>query len=118
MYKVNPVLYQNQTDKLPQIQQDYEDVKKHVDKDNKFSSIFDIIPTFRRIERVPDKIDQNDYIPAAGLVSLAILNGPEDLRDMKSAYKQIKASATGNAFIPPYDYKTAQHPFSFFIIRL
>jgi hypothetical protein len=114
MYKVNPVLYQNQTDKLPQIQQDYEDVKKHVDKDNKFSSIFDIIPTFRRIERVPDKIDQNDYIPAAGLVSLAILNGPEDLRDMKSAYKQIKASATGNAFIPPYDYKTAQHPFSFF----
>lgn len=114
MYKVNPVLYQNQTDKLPQIQQDYEDVKKHVDKDNKFSSIFDIIPTFRRIERVPDKIDQNDYIPAAGLVSLAILNGPEDLRDMKSAYKQIKASATRNVFIPPYDYRTAQHPFSFF----
>ena len=114
MYKVNPVLYQNQTDKLPQIQQDYEDVKKHVDKDNKFSSIFDIIPTFRRIERVPDKIDQNDYIPAAGLVSLAILNGPEDLRDMKSAYKQIKAFATDKTFIPPYDYKSAQHPFSFF----
>lgn len=51
MYKVNPVLYQNQTDKLPQIQQDYEDVKKHVDKDNKFSSNFDVIPEYIRAFR-------------------------------------------------------------------
>lgn len=112
--KINPILYQNQIDKLPQIQQDYEDVKKRVDKDNRFSSIFDIIPTFRRIERVPDKIEHSDFIPATGLISLALLNAPEDWRDMKSAYNQIKATFTGNPFISSYNYRIAQHPFSFF----
>src|SRR5699024_4130325 len=62
----------------------------------------------------PDKIEHSDFVPAAGLVSLAVLNAPEDLRDMKSAYSQIKASVLGNPFIPSYDYRTAQHPFSFF----
>lgn len=56
MYKVNPVLYQNQTDKLPQIQQDYEDVKKHVDRDNKFSSNFDE--------------EHSDFVPAIELIRL------------------------------------------------
>lgn len=114
MYKVNPVLYQNQTDKLSQIQQDYEGVKDAVDKENKLPSIFDIIPTFRRVERVPDKVEHSDFVPATGLVALAVLNAPEDWRDMKSAYAQIKASALGEKFTPSYDYKTAQHPFSFF----
>lgn len=114
MCSVNPIMYQNQIDKLPQIQQDYEGVKGRVDKGNKLPSIFDVIPTFRRIERVPDKIEHSDFVPAAGLVSLAVLNAPEDLRDMKSAYSQIKASALGNPFIPSYDYRAAQHPFSFF----
>lgn len=114
MSKVNPVLYQYQVNKLPQVQQDYEDVKKQVDKNNELTSIFDIVPTFRRIERVPDKIDNNDLIPATGLVALAVLNGPEDLRDMHSAYNQIKSTITGTPFQKPYDYKVAQHPFSFF----
>ena len=96
MCSVNPIMYQNQIDKLPQIQQDYEGVKGRVDKGNKLPSIFDVIPTFRRIERVPDKIEHSDFVPAAGLVSLAVLNAPEDLRDMKSAYSQIKASVLGN----------------------
>ena len=118
MCAVNPIMYQNQIDKLPQIQQDYEGVKNGinniVNKDNKLPSIFDIIPTFRRVERVPDKVEHSDFVPATGLVALAVLNAPEDWRDMKSAYAQIKASATGNPFTPSYDYKTAQHPFSFF----
>ena len=49
MSKVNPVLYQYQVNKLPQVQQDYEDVKKQVDKNNELTSLFDIVPTFRRI---------------------------------------------------------------------
>ncbi len=114
MCAVNPVMYQNQIDKLPQIQQDYEGVKDAVDKENKLPSIFDIIPTFRRVERVPDKVEHSDFVPATGLVALAVLNAPEDWRDMKSAYAQIKASALGEKFTPSYDYKTAQHPFSFF----
>ena len=114
MCAVNPIMYQNQIDKLPQIQQDYEEVKNTVDKENKLPSIFDIIPTFRRVERVPDKVEHSDFVPATGLVALAVLNAPEDWRDMKSAYAQIKASALGEKFTPSYDYKTAQHPFSFF----
>ena len=114
MCTINPILYQNQIDKLPQIQQDYEGVKNAVDKENKLPSIFDIIPTFRRVERVPDKVEHSDFVPATGLVALAVLNAPEDWRDMKSAYAQIKASALGEKFTPSYDYKAAQHPFSFF----
>ena len=75
---VNPIMYQNQIDKFPQIQQDYEGVKNGVnnivDKDNKLPSIFDIIPTFRRVERIPDKVEHSDFVPATGLVALAVLN--------------------------------------------
>ena len=114
MCAVNPIMYQYQADKLPQIQQDYEEVKGRVDKENKLPSIFDIIPTFRRIERVPNKFENSDFVPASGLVALAVLNAPEDWRDMKSAYSQIKSGLTDKPFIPSYDYRIAQHPFSFF----
>lgn len=114
MSEINPILYQNEVNKLPQIQRDYEDVKEQVDKENELTSIFDVCPIFRRLEHVPDKIEASDYVPAAGLVSLAVLNAPEDWRDMKSAYRQIKSGAEGKKFTPSYDYKTAQHPFSFF----
>ena len=114
MCAVNPIMYQYQADKLPQIQQDYEEVKGRVDKENKLPSVFDVIPTFRRIEKVPDKIENSDFVPASGLVALAVLNAPEDLRDMKSAYTQIKSKLTNKPFTPSYDYKIAQHPFSFF----
>lgn len=114
MCKINPILYQNQVDKLPQIRQDYEDIRQAVDKENSLPSIFDIIPTFRRIERVPQKLEDSDFVPAAGLVSLAVLNGPEDLRDMKSAYRQIKSCLEHKTPDLPYNYKIAQHPFSFF----
>ena len=114
MCAVNPIMYQYQADKLPQIQQDYEEVKGRVDKENKLPSVFDVIPTFRRIENVPDKIENSDFVPASGLVALAVLNAPEDWRDMKSAYSQIKSGLTNKPFIPSYNYKIAQHPFSFF----
>ena len=114
MCEINPILYQNQVDKLPQIRQDYENIRQAVDKENSLPSIFDIIPTFRRIERVPQKLEDSDFVPAAGLVSLAVLNGPEDLRDMKSAYRQIKSYLEHKTPDLPYNYKIAQHPFSFF----
>lgn len=114
MSEISPILYQNEINKLPQIQSDYEDVKKRVDNENSLTSIFDICPMFRRVESVPEKFESNDYIPAAGLVSLAVLNAPEDWRDMKSAFSQIKSGAQGKNYTPTYDYRKAQHPFSFF----
>ena len=89
MSEINPVLYQNELGKFSQIQQDYEEVKKRVDKENKLSSIFDVCPIFRRVERVPDKIEADDYIPAAGLVSLAVLNAPEDENVIAEVRKQV-----------------------------
>lgn len=64
---------------------------------------------------MPDKLEQKDYLPATGIATLAIMNGPEEINDVMSAYKQIK-----NGFPKPvsfhsgYDNKKAQHPFSFF----
>ena len=50
-----------------------------------------------------------------GLVSLAILNGPEELNDVFSAYDQIrKGFPKPVTFHEGYDNKIAQHPFSFF----
>lgn len=114
MSEISPILYQNEINKLPQIESDYKDVKKRVDSENSLTSIFDICPFFRRLENVPEKFEASDYIPAAGLVSLAVLNAPEDWRDMKSAFSQIKSGAQGKNYTPTYDYKKAQHPFSFF----
>ena len=56
---------------------------------------------------------KNDYVCANSLVSLAILNGPTDLDDIFSAYKEIK-SRFKERKINGYDPKKAQHQFSFF----
>lgn len=114
MHNINPVLCQTQADKIPKIQQDYNVVKQNVSKKSPLLSIFDVIPTFRRIERVPSKIENSDFVPAAGLATLAMINVPEDIRDVKSAYKQIKSKFTRKTIKKPYDNKIAQHSFSFF----
>lgn len=138
MVTVSPILYQSQVDKFSDIRSDYNCIKKRFSKNNSLAvvsdlngdsfsktkkntgyrkdlkSVLDVFPTFRRLERVPDKIKKSDDIPAAGLVALAVLNGPEDLRDTMSAYKQVKAKVNGESFKRPYDSRKAQHPFSFF----
>jgi len=67
-----------------------------------------IVPV-RRISSLPDNIDDGNYERAAGLVALAIVNLPEDTRDLKDAAKQIFKGE-----LPNYDYKNCQAPFSFF----
>lgn len=50
-----------------------------------------------------------------GIVSLAVLNGPEEISDVFSAYNQIrKGFPKPVTFHSGYDNKKAQHPFSFF----
>lgn len=116
---VSQVLYYNQNQQYPSIQQDYRDVKKHVDKaDSTDAAVGKIalesIPTFRRISSLPDKLQDGDVLPAIGLASLALINLPEDIRDLKNAKHQIDAFRNGVKYKGGYDYKNYQHDFSFF----
>lgn len=65
------------------------------------------VPTFRRTLSIPDKIEHGEAATAIGMASLALINLPEDLRDIKSAYNQL------NGVKASYDYKNYQHDFSF-----
>jgi len=73
-----------------------------------FSALSPVIP-LRRISSVPDNIENGDYARAAGLVAVAGVMLPEDVRDMKDAWNQIVHKK-----LPNYDYKNSQAPFSFF----
>ena len=112
---VSQVLYYNQNQQYPSIQQDYRDIKKHFDKaDSADTSVgkaaLEAIPTFRRVSSLGEKMNNGDVLPALGLASLALINLPEDMRDVNSAWKQL----TDKNFKPSYNYKEVQHPFSFF----
>ncbi len=72
-----------------------------------FSALSPVIP-LRRISSVPDNIENGDYARAAGLVAIAGVMLPEDVRDMKDAWNQIVHKK-----LPNYDYKNSQAPFRF-----
>ncbi len=111
---INPILYQNQVDKYPEIYNDYQNMRAAVQGKSSDAAL-EAVPFYGKINSLPDKLEQKDYLPATGIATLAILNGPEEINDVMSAYKQIK-----NGFPKPvsfhsgYDNKKAQHPFSFF----
>ena len=71
-------------------------------------------PILDRFDYAIAKLKQGEYVSATTMGILSILYGPEDLREVSSAYKQIKAFVQDGEFVKEYDYKTAQHPFSFF----
>lgn len=111
---INPILYQYQINKYPEIYSDYQKLNESMQ--NKSSNVtFEALPIYGRINSLPQKLEEKDYLPATGIATLAILNGPEEINDVMSAYKQIK-----NGFPKPvsfhsgYDNKIAQHSFSFF----
>ncbi|MEI8128386.1 MAG: hypothetical protein WCG95_02100, partial [bacterium] len=66
------------------------------------------IPPVRRAISIPDKIEHGEITSALGMASLALINLPEDLRDIKSALDQFKGVEA------KYKYKEYQHDFSFF----
>ena len=112
---VNPILYQYQADKSAEIMNDYKYIRSKIDPDLSSNIAFEGVPIFGRVNNVPEKLNEKEYTPAMGLVSLAIMNGPEDLRDVMSAYNQIKGGfPSPKTFHSGYDNKYAQHPFSFF----
>ena len=111
---INPVMLQYGEEKFPEIYSDYKNLKNSISGESSSNVIFEGLPMYGRINSIPDKLENKDYTPAMGLVSLAVLNGPEDLRDVMSAYKQIKDGFKDVTFHSGYDNKIAQHPFSFF----
>ncbi|MDD3150444.1 MAG: hypothetical protein PHV68_06380 [Candidatus Gastranaerophilales bacterium] len=73
------------------------------------------ITPVRRISSIGDNIEDGNYQRAAGLFGLALVNLPEDTRDLKSASKQVGSKLFSSVeFKKAYDYKNYQHPFSFF----
>lgn len=72
------------------------------------------LPPLRRIKALPDQIQNGNGTTALGMASLALINLPEDVRDIGQSAKQIKALMKGKKFVGSYDYKDYQHPFSFF----
>lgn len=95
-----------------------------------FAAMSPITP-FRRVASFEDNVKDQNYIRAAGLGALALINLPEDCNDLKGATKQInnkllpsklkeclrdKYPKFHKKFIDykPYDYKNYQHNFSFF----
>lgn len=128
----------------PQIQQDYAGAKKYASNNNVFGYAIpaakplpasnlkpvtisgsmetdektllalEAVPLVRRIASIPDKLDNGDIIPALGLGALAVVNFPEDCRDIKSAYNAASSWIHTGKFRGGYDYKEFQHEFSFF----
>ncbi|MDD3420468.1 MAG: hypothetical protein PHE78_07735 [Candidatus Gastranaerophilales bacterium] len=116
---VSQVLFYNQEQKYPQIQQDVRMVKEHVKKaDTTDKGLFyalESLPPIRRIASLGDKMDNGDTLPAVGLVGLALMNLPEDMRDIESATNQIRGLTDKTyKYDPLYNRKTHQHAFSFF----
>ena len=105
---ISPILYQNQVDKFPEIYKDYQTIRA-VTKQPDDDSSKEAIPIINRLNSFADKMANREYTTALGLGTLAIMNGPEELSDVVSAYQQIKGK-----YQRPYNNKIAQHPFSFF----
>lgn len=112
---INPVLFQNEISKIPDIQKDYETICNHVCSNDQKASIFDMLPPLNRLTSVDNHKKKENKLENAGLIAMAAVNLPEDIRDLSDMTKQIKSALKGdNSFKQAYDYSKAQHPFSFF----
>lgn len=75
---------------------------------------FEAVPMYRRIASLPDEMNTGDVTKAMGMAALALINLPEDCRDVVGAAKQVKSIFTGEKYTGSYNYRELQHPFSFF----
>lgn len=63
---------------------DKEEQVERLDKRLSFAAL-ETLPPVRRLSSLPEKLKQNEYLASAGLASLAIMNLPEDMRDVQGA---------------------------------
>lgn len=75
---------------------------------------FEAVPMYRRTVSLPDTIKEGDITTGLGMAALALINLPEDCRDVVGAAKQVKSIFTGKPYEGSYKYKDYQHSFSFF----
>lgn len=75
---------------------------------------FEAVPMYRRVESIPDQLNKGNGATALGMAALALINLPEDCRDVLGAAKQVKSIFTKEPHLAKYDYKNYQHQFSFF----
>ena len=75
---------------------------------------FEAVPMYRRTVSLPDTIQNGDIAAGLGMAGLALINLPEDCRDVVGAAKQVKSIFTGKPYEGSYKYKDYQHNFSFF----
>lgn len=75
---------------------------------------FEAVPMYRRTVSLPDTIQNGDIATGLGMAGLALINLPEDCRDVVGAAKQVKSIFTGEKYKGSYKYKDYQHNFSFF----
>lgn len=73
-----------------------------------FFEACEALPPMRRLKALPDQLQNGNATTALGMASLALINLPEDCRDIRSAFRQL------NGGKPSYDFKNYQHSFSFF----
>ncbi|MDD3150418.1 MAG: hypothetical protein PHV68_06250 [Candidatus Gastranaerophilales bacterium] len=72
------------------------------------STALDSFAPTRRLKSAVNDIEKGDIARSVGIMALAAANLPQDIEDVRVAVNCTK----GNPFA--YDYKTCQHPFSFF----
>lgn len=92
--------------------------KRHQNQEPERKELFfeacEALPPLRRLKALPDQLENGNGTTALGMASLALINLPEDLRDIGQSVEQIKYLYKGKKFKGAYDYKDYQHPFSFF----
>ena len=98
----------------PQIDNKEKKKKDVIEKYDGHLALLRRAPILDRIDFVIEKLKRGEFVSATTMGALSIVYGPEDLRDVNSAYKQIKEFCTKGEWVKEYDYKVAQHPASFF----
>ncbi len=108
---IDAIINQYQAEKVPDIIKDYRQVQQKLGVECSTGSNDIDAPWWSG--DLGEEIADKDYICAKALTTMAIMNGPTDVDDFHSAWKQIK-SGFKDKMPDGYNPKVAQHPFSFF----
>ena len=95
-----------------EILKDYRKLRKAFGASNTPTCSEKIEGTWNRTKS-EDECKKKDRVCAKSLATIALMNGPNDIDDIVSAWRQIK-SGFKEKCPDGYDPKKAQHPFSFF----
>ena len=112
--QINPVLLQNQQDKIPEIYKDLKLVKNAVAPNEKESIFEEALPIYGQVNDVEEQVKDKNFDTVGAITSLAVLKGPEEIDELFSAANQIKHKLNGKTYNHPYDYTKAELKSSFF----